>query len=340
MQTNIDPLTRLAIRHGTDKWGPHFYTPIYHELFKALRDKPIRLLEIGVGGYAFRKVGGASLAMWADYFQWGHIVGLDVAEKQLNLGPRVTIVQGSQADPAFLAKVAAEQGPFDIIIDDGSHVPDHVTLGFDKLFPAVTDGGFYVIEDVQTAFWPQYGGSPAAGGETLKLAQSILKGLNHAEVRAAAADWLPPASATSIKAFYAYHNIFVIEKGDNTEPSTQNLGSDNSHVLDAIVLIEREMATTPTPEGLAHLALMYSLVRQSQRALDTVQRALLTWPQNLRLLTLGGRIAGHANDVITQIKLLERAAAIDPNDQALARLLRRVIEANAPVSEPIEEATG
>ena len=23
----IDPLTALAIRHGTDKWGPHFYTP-------------------------------------------------------------------------------------------------------------------------------------------------------------------------------------------------------------------------------------------------------------------------------------------------------------------------
>jgi hypothetical protein len=27
----VDPLTRLAIKHGTDKWGPHFYTPVYHE---------------------------------------------------------------------------------------------------------------------------------------------------------------------------------------------------------------------------------------------------------------------------------------------------------------------
>jgi hypothetical protein len=36
----IDPLTRLAIRHGTDKWGPHFYTPVYHELFAPLRDRP------------------------------------------------------------------------------------------------------------------------------------------------------------------------------------------------------------------------------------------------------------------------------------------------------------
>jgi hypothetical protein len=82
---HIDPLTRLAIRHGTDKWGPHFYTPIYHELLAPLRDRPVKLLEIGVGGYGFRKIGGASLAMWADYFQWGTIIGLDVAEKQLNL---------------------------------------------------------------------------------------------------------------------------------------------------------------------------------------------------------------------------------------------------------------
>jgi hypothetical protein len=59
----IDPLTRLAIKHGTDKWGVHFYAPVYHALFAPLRDKPIRLLEIGVGGYRLAKVGGASLAV-------------------------------------------------------------------------------------------------------------------------------------------------------------------------------------------------------------------------------------------------------------------------------------
>jgi hypothetical protein len=68
---DIDPLTLLAIRHGTDKWGPHFYTPIYHAVFAHLRDRPVRLLEIGVGGYKLRDVGGASLAMWADYFPHG-----------------------------------------------------------------------------------------------------------------------------------------------------------------------------------------------------------------------------------------------------------------------------
>ncbi len=334
---NIDPLTRLAIRHGTDKWGPHFYTPIYHELFAPLRDRPIKLLEIGVGGYGFRKIGGASLAMWADYFQWGQIIGIDVAEKQLDLGPRVTILQGSQGDPGFLAKVAAEQGPFDIIIDDGSHVAEHVALSFNKLFPAVVDDGYYLIEDVQTAFWPAYGGSPNGGGETLRLAQAILQGLNHVEVRAAAASWTPMPGTDRIKSFRAFHNIFVIEKGDNSEPSTHNLESSNPYVISALAMIEQEVARAPTASGLAHLALMYSLMRENQRALQTVQQALATWPQDLRLLSLGSRFAGHVGDLTTQIQLLERACAIDPADHVLSDMLRRAQETKKPVSEPIPD---
>ena len=42
-----------------------------------------------------------------------------------------------------------------VFIDDGSHVPAHVATSFYALFPRLADGGLYVIEDVQTAFWPQ-----------------------------------------------------------------------------------------------------------------------------------------------------------------------------------------
>jgi tetratricopeptide (TPR) repeat protein len=143
------------------------------------------------------------------------------------------------------------------------------------------------------------------------------------------------ASAKSIKAFRAFHNLFVIEKGDNTEPSTQNLGSNNAHVISAIAAMEREMTGAPTAGGIAHLALMYSLVNQNQRAMDTVQKGLATWPQHLRLLTLGSRVAAAAGDKATQIKLLERACALDPTDQLLARLLRQANEAKSPVAETI-----
>jgi hypothetical protein len=45
-------LTALAQVYQTDKWGHHFYTPVYDHWFRDLRFKSIRLLEIGIGGYA------------------------------------------------------------------------------------------------------------------------------------------------------------------------------------------------------------------------------------------------------------------------------------------------
>ena len=200
----IDPLTKLAIRHGTNKWGPSFYTPIYHALFAHVRERPIRLLEIGVGGYEFRKVGGASLAMWADYFVHGRIVGIDIAEKDLDLGPRVTVLRGSQADRQFLANVVADHGPFDIIVDDGSHVPEHIVISFGALFPTLVDGGFYAIEDVQTAFSPKFGGSPVDGGDTFNLAHTILQALNHAEIQAVSPDWQAPPISPQVRSLAEY----------------------------------------------------------------------------------------------------------------------------------------
>src|SRR5580704_7291010 len=104
----LDPLTRLALKHGTDKWGLHFYTRLYHRLFSGLRDKPIRLLEIGVGGYALETSGGCSLAMWADYFPSGQITGIDIVAKRLALDSRIKLFQGSQDDPYFLKTVCNE----------------------------------------------------------------------------------------------------------------------------------------------------------------------------------------------------------------------------------------
>ena len=155
----MDDLTRLAIRHDTDKFGLHDYTPVYDALFGPLRDRPLRLLEIGIGGYGHADRGGGSLAMWRDYFPQGRITGLDIAAKRLDLGPRVSLHQGGQADPAVIAALVAQEGPFDIIIDDGSHRPGDVLESWRLLAPALAPGGLYVVEDVQTAFLPGYGGS-------------------------------------------------------------------------------------------------------------------------------------------------------------------------------------
>jgi hypothetical protein len=111
---SLDPLTRLAIRFGSDKFGAHLYTPIYHRMFNHLREQKLRILEVGIGGYDKPKAGGASLRMWAEYFPCSKIVGLDIAAKDIALPPRVTTVAGSQTDTGLLQRLLDDHGPFNI----------------------------------------------------------------------------------------------------------------------------------------------------------------------------------------------------------------------------------
>lgn len=319
----IDPLTRLAIKHGTDKWGPHFYTPVYHALFAHLRDKPIRLLEIGVGGYSLAKIGGASLAMWADYFPKGRILGIDVVEKKLDLDPRIQVRQGSQDDPGFLARMSADHGPFDIIIDDGSHFPKHVAASFYILFPKLADGGLYVIEDVQTCFWPEFGGSVLDGGATMQLAKTILEHLNHAEIKIVQPKRQVADFVKSIRSFRAYHNIFVIEKGDNTEPSNCDYRLDNIHAVRALRTIQDELKQSPTAAGYANLVELHLKARNLPEAWAVANDALAKWPDYPGLLYAAFNVAAQRGDAGRKLDFLRRLAALDADDAALQSFLQR-----------------
>jgi len=319
----LDPLTRLAIRHGTDKWGGHFYTPVHHQLFAHLRDRPVRLLEIGIGGYQFARVGGASLAMWADYFPHGHILGINVCAKTLELGPRVSVRQGSQDDAAFLARMSAEHGPFDIIIDDGSHVPAHVIATFNVLFPLLADDGLYVIEDMQTTFWPQFGGSALDGGATMHLARAILEHLNHAEIKIVQPKRQVADFVKSIRSFRAYHNVFVVEKGDNTEPSNFDLRIDNAHVARAVRTIKAELERAPTPAVYASLIDIHLRARCLPEAQALVEQALAKWPDDPAVQVAAYNAARKSGNRTLALEFLRRLAASEPGNAEVQSLLRK-----------------
>jgi demethylmacrocin O-methyltransferase len=317
-----DPLTRLAIVHGTDKWGAHFYTPVYHRLFAHLRDRAVRLLEIGVGGVEFAKVGGASLAMWADYFPNGRILGIDLFPKEMTFGPRISVERGSQDDAAFLTRMSAEHGPFDIVIDDGSHYPAQVSASFDTLFPLLADGGLYVIEDVQTTFWPEFGGS-LDGGDTMRLAQTILKHLNHAEIQIVQPDRPVPDVARSIRSFRAWHNLFVVEKGDNTEPSNFDFRLDNAHAARAVRTIKDELERTPTPAGYANLIDVHMRARDVRDAWSLLEEALVRWPHEPVVLFAAYRASKQSGNRTLELEFLRRLAALEPENVAVQSLLRK-----------------
>lgn len=214
-------LTRLAMRHGTDKWGVHRYTPHYERHFGHLVHSEFSMLEIGIGGYVFEREGGASLKMWKAFFPKARIVGLDIEDKSFVDEQRIVTYQGSQVDHEVLERINAQEGPFTVIIDDGSHNPAHIRESFSLLFPLLADGGVYVIEDTQTSYWPQWGGSndPKNPTRTMGLIKDLLDGLNWEEWRQYGDQ--PSYTDEHVVAVHVYHNLVFITKGCNRESSTE-----------------------------------------------------------------------------------------------------------------------
>ncbi|WP_030373458.1 class I SAM-dependent methyltransferase [Streptomyces rimosus] len=210
----------LALRFGSDKWGVwHWYTQHYDRHFASLRHEPVRVLEIGIGGYYDPAAGGGSLRMWKNYFSRGIVHGLDIYDKSGLDELRLHTFVGSQNDAGFLRDLAEQHGPFDIVIDDGSHVNEHILASFDTLLPHVRPGGWYVIEDIQTSYWPQYGGTSGAQagpGTSIGLLKQLIDGLEHQEANHPR-DFSPSYTDRHVVGLHLYHNLAFIQKGDNNE---------------------------------------------------------------------------------------------------------------------------
>ena len=210
-------LTELAQEFGSDKWGTHRYTPHYQHHFAHLRDRHMLVLELGIGGYAREAQGGASLRMWKWFFPRAQIVGVDIKDKSFVNEPRIRAIQGSQTNRALMQRIVKRYGAPTVVIDDGSHRPPHVIKSFALLFPMLQDGGLYVIEDIQTSYWPDWKGSLDLDDPNTSMAmvKRLLDGLNHEEFL----DEGYQATYTDrhVVAVHCYHNLVVIEKGDNRE---------------------------------------------------------------------------------------------------------------------------
>jgi hypothetical protein len=220
LSTTGRALGEIAIAHGTDKQGTHSYTDAYEQQLGHLRQEAITLLEIGIGGYADPAVGGASLRMWKEYFPRARIIGVDIYDKSSLAEDRIEIERGDQSDPEFLSALAAKYGPFDVIVDDGSHVCEHVIASFNALFPHLKLDGIYAIEDLQTAYWEGgYGGSsvPGAPGTPMAMLRGLTDGLNYAEFDVV--DYRPTYLDLNVRSVLFLHNLAFIRKGPNLEGS-------------------------------------------------------------------------------------------------------------------------
>jgi hypothetical protein len=215
-------LDRLALLHGSDKFGSHYYTGHYDSCFAPLRARPLHLLEIGIGGYDDPAAGGASLRMWKDYFPSAQIYGLDWYAKPGVAEDRVKTYQGSQTDPVAMARILADtpDQAFDIIIDDGSHRSEHVIATFLMMFQYVKPGGWYVVEDIQTSYWSDHGGNSDdlnAPMISTSFFKQFVDSLNWREIHRPG--YTPTVFDQTITSLRFYHNMVFVEKGSNMTPS-------------------------------------------------------------------------------------------------------------------------
>jgi len=140
-------LDAIGIHFGTDKSSRHHdYLNFYEQTFARRRHEPLTLLEIGV-------FNGASLRTWREYFPNARIVGADIEPMARRWrGDRIEIEYMDQSNLEDLTRVAIKHGPFDIIIEDGSHLWEHQITTLKTLYPFLRAGGLYVVEDLQTNY--------------------------------------------------------------------------------------------------------------------------------------------------------------------------------------------
>jgi hypothetical protein len=192
------------------KW--HHYIPLYDRYFQNFRAKgSVRFLEIGVSQ-------GGSLQMWREFFGEDAIIyGIDInPDCRVFDGIAAQVRIGSQNDAKFLESVIREMGGVDVILDDGSHRMSDLLDSFRLLFPRLNNGGIYMIEDLHTAYWRNFGGGYHSRTNFFRFVSALVDDMHH---------W--------------YHSSGL------KHPSVSRLCS-GIHIHDSIAVFEKQTTYPPT----------------------------------------------------------------------------------------------
>ncbi len=218
----MSTLNNLAKSLGTDKSSEiHNYCDKYEKYLPFNRYDELNILEIGV-------LDGKSLLTWKEFYYRSNILGIDInPDCKKYEEERIKVEIGSQADNVFLLDIMRDYGLFDFILDDGSHMNEHVIYSFEHLFESIKSGGVYAIEDIGTSYWEDYGGGfrkPHTSVEYFKrLADDVnFRGVinfNKPNVHARREDWCQenilneqPDCRTDIESITFLNGIILIRK--------------------------------------------------------------------------------------------------------------------------------
>jgi hypothetical protein len=195
-------LFQLHTGHVIHKW-PHYF-PIYEAHMSRFVGRPSLIFEIGCGR-------GGSLQLWKKYLgPDARIVGIDVRPECAQFEePQISIRIGSQDDINFLNSITAEFGAPDIVLDDGSHFMSHIHETFQFLYPKTSPTGVYIVEDLHTAYWKEYGGGLRVPSSFIEKTKLLIDELNQKHLPDEIPDTVFSRSTSSIS---FYDSMIVFER--------------------------------------------------------------------------------------------------------------------------------
>lgn len=224
----MDSLATLYAQHTgrvSQRWSS--YLDVFERTFGPIRHRQVRILEVGVQN-------GGSLELWAQYFAQAKVlVGSDIDRRCGDLtfdDPRIHVVGDVTTDEAQRRVIALSEG-FDVIIDDGSHRSADIIEAFVSMYPLLTEGGVYVIEDLHCSYFASFGGGLFAQRSALGFLRRLVDIVNGSDWgldRDASAHLQPLADRPLTAAFLAslptiaslefYDSMCVIRRDAGPQP--------------------------------------------------------------------------------------------------------------------------
>ena len=198
-------------KSASDKILHHGYQRFYPWFLRHLKQENINLLEIGIEEKE-------SIELWNGYFRSVNIHGIDIDEKQ-HQNINVKLYQVDQSNENELSEFAKSLTiQFDVILDDGSHVPNHQILTINNFWKLVKPGGIYIIEDIETSYWKKsciYGYPFNAGKRgIIETFSNLIDPINYEFSKKKAAHPLANEIAEEVEMLTFAQNCIILVKKD------------------------------------------------------------------------------------------------------------------------------
>jgi 23S rRNA U2552 (ribose-2'-O)-methylase RlmE/FtsJ len=162
--------------YASDKWDN--YLEIYETYLRPYINKNAHILEIGVQN-------GGFLQVLDKYLGNAKIYGIDIDPNvcKQNFGGNITALCFDATKIESLEKSSISNIEFDVIIDDASHHNKDVIDTFKLSFPKLKKGGVYIVEDVHTSYWAEYGGGYLDEKSSMEYFKHLSDSLNRFHIK-------------------------------------------------------------------------------------------------------------------------------------------------------------